>query len=329
MSLSSGTGTNAGGPPTLPTFAELQARTDGAPAGSSWGVFGKDDEIGTLNLIGPDQTAAGAREVILGQTHSLNWHIDEPAKNAYRKQPKRVHLGEGGDFGRDDYLDRLFLQYSSQWDGLRHICFEGGHFYNGIEASAVDDPDNDSLGIQLWSQRGIAGRGVLVDVARHLESQGVTIDYLSSFEITTEMLDATIAAQGTSIQSGDVLLVRVGWCGWYEKQDADTQVAASRSSTRQPGLRGDSSTAAWLWDHRVSAVAADNMSFEAYPISEGPDGLHRLLIPGLGMPIGEYFWLDGLADACAADRRWSFLFTSAPLNVRGGVGSPPNALAIR
>ena len=47
------------------------------------------------------------------------------------------------------------------------------------------------------------------------------------------------------------------------------------------------------------------------------------------MPIGEYFWLDGLADACAADGRWTFLFTSAPLNVSGGVGSPPNALALR
>ena len=54
-----------------------------------------------------------------------------------------------------------------------------------------------------------------------------------------------------------------------------------------------------------------------------------VLIPGLGMALGEYFELDPLAEACARDRRWSFLFTSAPLNVFGGVGSPPNALALR
>jgi hypothetical protein len=76
-------------------------------------------------------------------------------------------------------------------------------------------------------------------------------------------------------------------------------------------------------------VAADNVAFEAHPIDSGPESLHRFLIPGFGMPIGEYFWLDGLAAACARDHRWTFLFTSAPLNVLGGVGSPPNALALR
>ena len=53
------------------------------------------------------------------------------------------------------------------------------------------------------------------------------------------------------------------------------------------------------------------------------------IIPGFGMPLGEFFWLDDLAAACAADGRWAFLFASAPLNVRGGVGSPPNGLAVR
>jgi len=57
--------------------------------------------------------------------------------------------------------------------------------------------------------------------------------------------------------------------------------------------------------------------------------LHFWLIPCLGMPIGELWWLDDLARACAADRRWVFQLVSEPLNVRGGVGSPPNALAIR
>jgi len=57
--------------------------------------------------------------------------------------------------------------------------------------------------------------------------------------------------------------------------------------------------------------------------------LHFWLIPCLGMTIGELWWLDDLADACAADGRWIFQLVSAPLNVRGGVGSPPNALAIK
>ena len=81
--------------------------------------------------------------------------------------------------------------------------------------------------------------------------------------------------------------------------------------------------------HGETVERTDAIADDFHPIDEGPDSLHRLLIPGFGMPIGEYFWLDGLAEACVRDRRWSFLFTSAPLNVAGGVGSPPNALALR
>jgi hypothetical protein len=49
----------------------------------------------------------------------------------------------------------------------------------------------------------------------------------------------------------------------------------------------------------------------------------------LGIPIGELWNLDPLAEDCASDGVYSFLFTSAPLNVEAGVASPPNALAIK
>jgi hypothetical protein len=49
----------------------------------------------------------------------------------------------------------------------------------------------------------------------------------------------------------------------------------------------------------------------------------------LGLPLGEMFNLGALAAACAADRRYTCMFTSAPLNLLHGVASPPNALAIR
>ena len=86
-------------------------------------------------------------------------------------------MGAGGTFGRDDYIDRFFLQYSSQWDGLRHIISSDMRFYNGVDPAVVDDEASDVLGIQLWARRGIAGRGVLLDVARHLEATGQAIDY--------------------------------------------------------------------------------------------------------------------------------------------------------
>jgi len=313
----------------LPTFAELMSRTDGSPAGTAWGVFGQHDEIGTINLLDAKRVLAGTREVLLGETHSLNWRIDRPRKNAYRRTPRRVQLGAGNDFGRDDYIERLFLQYSSQWDGLRHIVLNDTRFYNGITPETIDDGESEALGIHLWAERGIAGRGVLLDVGRYLADQGSPIDYRSSFAFGPDVLDAVAAQQQVTIESGDVLLIRTGWCGWYDTLPADQQDELFVGDAPQPGVLGGRATAEWLWDHHVAAVASDNVAVESHPISSGPDSLHRWLIPGFGMPMGEYFWLDGLANACARDRRWTFLFTSAPLNVVGGVGSPPNALALR
>ncbi len=59
-----------------------------------------------------------------------------------------------------------------------------------------------------------------------------------------------------------------------------------------------------------------------------PTGLHDNLIALFGMPVGEMFDLDELADICQKLRKWSFFFTSAPLNFPGGVASPPNAICV-
>jgi hypothetical protein len=56
--------------------------------------------------------------------------------------------------------------------------------------------------------------------------------------------------------------------------------------------------------------------------------LHPVLLAGFGMPIGELFDLEDLAAQCTKAERWTFFFTSEPLNVVGGVASPPNALVI-
>src|ERR1700722_3221345 len=58
----------------LPSYAELRARTDGAPPGTAWGVFGDEDEVGTINLLDAQRVLAGVREVRLGEVHALNWN---------------------------------------------------------------------------------------------------------------------------------------------------------------------------------------------------------------------------------------------------------------
>lgn len=95
---------------------------------------------------------------------------------------------------------------------------------------------------------------------------------------------------------------------------------------KYPGFESNFEVLAWLWDTKIAAVAGDCPGFEAWPPSE--HALHQILLAGFGMPIGEMFALDELAKECEKQKRWTFFFTSEPLNVQGGVASPPNALAI-
>ncbi len=96
-----------------------------------------------------------------------------------------------------------------------------------------------------------------------------------------------------------------------------------------PGLSTAPKMAELLWDAGVAALASDNPTVEVFPFESDKDNLHHRLMVNLGMPLGKMFDLDALAAACNDERRYEFFFTSAPLNLPGATGSPPNALAIR
>lgn len=53
-----------------------------------------------------------------------------------------------------------------------------------------------------------------------------------------------------------------------------------------------------------------------------------MLIANMGMSIGELWDLKALSKHCHKTGRYTFMLTSVPLNVPGGIGSPPNAIAI-
>jgi kynurenine formamidase len=238
-----------------------------------------------------------------------------------------------GEVHRDDYLDNFWPQASSQWDSLRHILHPREGFYNGVTAEEVI-PAGGKLGIENIARRGIAGRGMLLDVARHLEAAGRRLDYTTATVITKGVLSDCAQDQGLAIETGDILIIRTGWLNWYlnEATAEQKQELAGDPMTdlRFPGIGPDEEMASYLWDLHIAAVAADNPALEAWP--PGPDSggfLHFRLIPLLGMNIGEFWYLEDLAADCAQDGVYEFMFSSAPLNVPGGVGSPPNALAIK
>lgn len=329
----------------IPTYAELLARTD-APAGSAWGVFGADDELGTLNHLTPERVRDAMAAVRTGEVVNLNLPLDafDPPMSPYRKSLCHTMYANYA-YHRDEYLDSFYPQASTQIDGFRHIGHPVFGFYNGAdpERFRAGEP---FMGINRFAERGIVGRGVLVDVDRYRRERGRPIDHAAAEAIPITDVEAAANEQGVEFRPGDILLIRTGWVHRHLHELTPEQRQAEKNPLRVSGLRASEDTVAWLWDHQFSMIAADNFSVEAFP---APDDspfvteaerrgevprtyaglMHNILIALLGFPLGELWDLDGLADRCARDGNWDCLIVSSPLNLIGGAGSPANALAIR
>lgn len=103
--------------------------------------------------------------------------------------------------------------------------------------------------------KGIAGRGVLLDIARY---KGV--EWLDSgYVITPSDLEGTIAAQGgLAVGSGDILVFRTGW-----RKKFVVEKSPSAFMEGEPGLGQD--CCAWLHEREIAAVASDNWAIEVLP----------------------------------------------------------------
>ncbi|NMO04639.1 cyclase family protein [Gordonia sp. TBRC 11910] len=328
-----------------PVYRELLARND-APPGSSWGVFGDDDQLGTLNFLVLADLADAARTVRAGRAYSLNLRSDAITSSlAPTREPFVHNIFQRTPFHRDEWLDRFYLQYATQIDGLRHIGHPDYGFYNGADGTDFQ-PGTERLGIHHFTALPIAGRAVVADIDGYLQSIGGHLDHDAGQPVELETLCATLEHQGSTIKPGDIVLVRFGWLGHYRDDSSADWRKNLVVKQFHTGMRQDRDLLEWLWDHRVAMVAADNFAFECWPA--GPDSpffaeadrsgvaddphagiMHRELIALLGMPIGELWDLDRLAADCAADGRYECLVTVSPLPVVGGVGSPANAIALR
>lgn len=296
---------------------------------SNWGRWGADDEIGTLNFVTPEVVRRAASCVKRGTVFSLGLALDAngPMTGAAgRVNP--IHLmsmiGVGLDTRpdsvrfSDDYIT-MPLQCATQWDALAHAGYDG-KLYNDRPASAITAFGAARNGIEKLAARGVLSRGVLLDVAR---LKGV--ERLAPAErITPTDLAETERAQGTRVESGDVLLVRTGYLDVFRK-DGDRDGYRLKS----PGLGID--CVEWLHQREVAAVATDTFAVEVMPCEDPAVlfPLHMLCIRDMGLTLGEMFDLDELAADCAVDGVWEFLFSAPPLKVTGGIGSPLNPLAVK
>ncbi|MDX3187276.1 cyclase family protein [Streptomyces sp. MN03-5084-2B] len=303
---------------------------------SNWGRWGADDVLGTLNFLDDAKRREGAALVRRGVSFSLAQRFDaDGPQKGWRRRTNPVHtmLDTGLDaergtqgfphgIGGADDVVFMPLQASTQWDGLGHI-FDHGVAWNGRRAGDVVTSEGDRVtGIETVSGR-IAGRGVLLDVGRALGTDGELPD---GFAITVEHLEETMAAQGETarVGRGDLLLVRTGRLARARREGWGDYAGGPA-----PGL--SFTTADWLHDTEIAAIATDTWGFEVRPneFDDSFQPLHQVAIPHIGLFLGEMWDLDTLAADCAADGRYECWLTADPLPVTGAVGAPVAPIAVK
>jgi hypothetical protein len=309
-------------PGALPDYDDLP-EIPGLGVKHSWGLL--HPSLGTLSLLSDGATAAAARNVRTGERVALSLSYAEFDPPLFGRPAIEHVVLETGRNTYEDVISAFNPQSASQLDGLLHIRAREHGFYGGITDL---DEAREVLGMHHWGTAGIAGRGVLVDVARHRAGRGLAWDAFAGDTVEPEELQEVLTAQGTVLEPGDVLLVRIGWLTEFRRRTAAGEVDPARVGERFSGIASHDAAVRFLWNSRLAAIGSDNPAVESAPGDVRNGSLHRKLIPGLGMALAELLDLETLSRRCAELERWEFLLTSAPLPLPGGASSTANLLAI-
>lgn len=309
----------------LTSFAQQQSKVDKATVDrwmkelSNWGRWGREDQMGTVNLITPAKRKQAIALVKEGVPVSMARNTDKE-KSVDNPSPFTQSMSAtganpvAGMFSIDTYSVLYHGYAHTHMDALCHMFYKG-QMYNGNPQSAVGPQGAQNLAVTAF-RNGIMSRGILMDIpALHGRK------YLEpSTAIYPEDLEKWEQKAGVKVTSGDIVLVRTGrWSRRAEKGAWDVSHNAA-------GLYA--SCAAWLHKRDAGIVGSD-VGTDVSP--SGVDGvvqpMHQLLLIAMGTPIFDNLDLEALSEACASRKRWEFLVTAAPIPVVGGTGSPLNPIA--
>lgn len=314
----------------IPDLEELLA---GSP--TNWGKWGSDDEVGSLNYLGAEQVLAAVRLVRSGKVFTLQRLIGDPRGDPVwpgRSPAERTQIFDESTWDQPDapaypgglhYADdkiNAFLQGSTQYDALGHVWY-GGKIWNGFDARTTIG-GLDKASVEPIAERGVVGRGVLLDMARY---RGKTnLDAAETF--THEDLLACAVSQGVEIRPRDILVVRTNFLQlFFELGDKFYEGFC------EPGLVYSPELVRWFQEMEIPNLVTDTIANE---VTTDPNNgvalvLHNALMRNLGITLTEIADLEALAGDCADDGQYEFLYVAAPLKVHRGSGSPVNPVAIK
>lgn len=286
---------------------------------SNWGRWGKEDQMGAVNLITPAKRRQAAALVKEGFPVSLS-HDTEKEKTADNPSPFAHEMtvtgvNNTGQFAVDRYSVSYHGYAHSHMDALCHMFYQG-KMYNGFAQEETTKAGAAKLAITNW-KNGIFTRGILMDLPA---LRGV--EWLEpSVPIFPDDLEAWEKKAGVKVAAGDVMLIRTGR---WARRAAKGPWEASKGSA---GLHA--SCAPWMKKRDISILGSDAAS-DVMP--SGVEGvvqpIHQLVLIALGVPIFDNMDLETVSKEAGKRKRWEFLVTAAPLAVPGGTGSPMNPIAM-
>lgn len=303
------------------------AASAGRVAKSPWG---KDDQIGRLNLMTDGSRLRVLERIASGKTYDLSveYYVGMPSWYAIGDPRYQYHvthtprgtvvddpLGVGRPMNdKVSYTGDAITMYThmgTHIDALNHFGLHG-EIWNGYKA-------DEHVGDKGWRKAGaevlppIVARGVLIDVPA---AKGLD-ELPPSYRIGPDDLKQALARQGARIEPGDVVLVRTGRMKHFYGDNR-------RYMESPPGL-GLAAARFLIDEARAMTLGADNLSLETFPVETEDNWIpvHTYLLAERGVPFLEVVNLEELAR----DRVYSFAFVAASLKLRGASGAPLRPLA--
>ncbi len=285
---------------------------------SNWGRWGKDDELGAINLITPAKRKQAIGLVKEGVSFALARNaekekaVDNPAPFVH--QMTRTGINNPGTSSGDSFSITHHGYAHTHMDSLCHFFYKGKMF-NGFPQELVTEQGAGKLSINNF-KNGILTRGILMDMA---QLKGV--EYLEpGTPIYPEDLDAWEKKAGLKVKSGDVVFIRTG--RWALRDAKGPWPVGGKSA----GLYA--TCARWLKARDVAMLGSDAAS-DVMP--SGVEGvaqpIHTLVLVAMGMPIFDNCDLELISREASKRKRWEFLLTAAPIAVPGATGSALNPIA--
>jgi hypothetical protein len=282
---------------------------------SNWGRWGKDDQLGTLNLITPAKRRAALALVKEGVPVSLSANVfTEKASDV--PCPAEWAMTSATESGATDRVAFPCIHgaASTHIDSLAHTFFRG-KMWNGYDtATLVTREKGAEKNSVMPMKTGIVTRAVLYDIAR---LKGVP--YLAPGDrIFVSDLEAWEKKTGVSAGPGDAMVLRWGRYGRRAKLGPDDGAA---------GL--DNSVLPWLKRRDIALLVWETAGYSPQPAGDLPrNAVHNFIQAILGIHVLDRADLEALSQATASRNRWEFMLTINPLALPNATGSPVNPIAM-